>query len=253
MDEPPEIIAGVTRLKDEFIELYEKDHPQLQQCTERLCHIIKKFENDCRFASEGSRLAGWAGIGGSAAIAAGLALAPFTVGAFFVALVVFLVFAICTFISARGISVNCSSKKKRQMTGLRKGIESELKGFQDKISPMAEKMKDILERTETILGEQDATWIEDVTELTKRVSETMALISEVYSGFSFVFNMISSENTRTLDDMDKLADTHIDEEIEESEMNTKAGKFIVKMRNLIDQLQNIVNELEKTKDKLAVY
>uniref|UniRef100_A0A8C1PK95 Si:dkey-201l21.4 n=1 Tax=Cyprinus carpio TaxID=7962 RepID=A0A8C1PK95_CYPCA len=253
MDEPPEIITGVTRLKDEFIELYEKDHPQLQQCTEGLHQIIKTFENGCRFATEGSRIAGWAGIGGGAATAAGLAFAPFTVGAFFAAVVVVLVFAIMTFISARCISVNCSSEKKRQMTGLRKGIESELKEFQDKITPMAEKMKDILERTEKILGEQDATWIEDVTELTRQVSETMILISEVYGGFSFVFNMISSENTRTLDDMDKLAETPIDEEIDESEMDTKAGKFIVKMRKLINQLQNIVNDLEKTKDKLAVY
>ncbi|XP_016116554.1 uncharacterized protein [Sinocyclocheilus grahami] len=253
MDEPPEIIAGVIRLKDEFIELYEKDHPQLQQCTDRLHHIIKTFENGCRCATEGSRIAGWMGIGGAAAIVAGLALAPFTVGAFFAAAVVVLAFAVCTFISARCISVSCSSEKKRQITRLRKGIESERKEFQDKTTPMAEKMKDILERTEKILGEQDAIWIEEVAELTKQVSETMILMSEVYSGFSLVFNMISAENTRTLDDMDKLAETPIDEEIDESEMNTKAGEFIVKMRKLINQLQNIVNELEGTKDKLAVY
>ncbi len=40
-------------------------------------------------------------------------------------------------------------------------------------------------------------------------------------------------------------------EIVESEMNKKAGKCIVKMRKL--QLQNIVDGLEKTKDKLSVY
>ncbi len=85
------------------------------------------------------------------------------------------------------------------------------------------------------------------------MSETMILIAEMYGGFSFVFNMISAENTRMIDDMDTLAETPIDEEIDESEMNTKAGKFIVKMRKLINQLRNIVDGLEKTKDKLSVY
>ncbi|KAK2911505.1 hypothetical protein Q8A67_003638 [Cirrhinus molitorella] len=71
LDEPPEIIAGVIRLKDEFIELYERDHPQLQQCTERLCHIIKTFENRYSCATEGSKIAGWAGIGGVAGAVGG--------------------------------------------------------------------------------------------------------------------------------------------------------------------------------------
>ncbi len=139
------------------------------------------------------------------------------------------------------------------MTQLRKGIESELKEFQDKITPVAEKMKGIRERTESILGEQDAKRIEDIAELTAQMSETMILITEMYGGFSFVFNMISAENTRMIDDMDTLAETPIDEEIDESEMNTKAGKFIVKMRTLINRLRNIVDGLEKTKDKLSVY
>ncbi|KAI2663087.1 Septin-4 [Labeo rohita] len=253
IDEPPEIIAGVIRLKDEFIELYERDHSQLQQCTERLCHIIKTFEKGYRWATEYSTFAGWTGIGAGAALVAGLALAPFTLGAFFAAVVLLILFSLWILINARFMSMSSSSDKRRQITQLRKGIESECKEFQDKITPMAEKMKDIHERTEKILGEQDVIRIEDVAELTKQMSETMLSIAAVHGGFSLVFNMFTAGNSRTLNDMDILAETPTDEEIDESEMNSEAGKFIVKMRKLINQLQNILDELEKTKDKLAVY
>lgn len=74
-----------------------------------------------------------------------------------------------------------------------------------------------------------------------------------FGRFSLVFDMISvCKNIREVNDINKLAETAITE-IDESEMTSKVGKFIVEMRNLIHQLQNIIDKLEKTKDKIVIY
>ncbi|KAL0152510.1 hypothetical protein M9458_052233 [Cirrhinus mrigala] len=72
--------ADLKRLKDEFIKLYESDHPQLQQCMKNVCQILQTFEKDYRVSTEGSRIAGRIGRAGGAAMVAGLAAAPFTMG-----------------------------------------------------------------------------------------------------------------------------------------------------------------------------
>ncbi|XP_048039572.1 uncharacterized protein LOC125264360 [Megalobrama amblycephala] len=277
IDLPP-TIADVFRLRDEFIKLYARDHPQLQQCLKKLQEIIKTFEKDFRVSTEGSRTAGWLGIKGGAAVAAGivgLIAAPFTLG-FSVPLAAGVGAAgaagaaggSVTLKRAGILSNKSSSEKKDQMDRLRQNIESELKEFQDKISPMAEKMIDIHERTEKIMTdfknlEKDGSdltkklQIEELAELTGQMSESMRLISsiaEIYGGANLVLDMISvNEHGRALNDMDKLAQKPIHEEIDESEIRSKAGKFIVEMRKLINQLQNIINELEKTKHKLAEF
>ncbi|KAK9971293.1 hypothetical protein ABG768_024667, partial [Culter alburnus] len=61
--------------------------------------------------------------------------------------------------------------------------------------------------------------IEDFVELTAQMSEIMRLIATIaalFGGFSLFLDMISvMENTRALDDMDKLENTPMDEEIDE--------------------------------------
>ncbi|XDV19352.1 hypothetical protein PO909_024836 [Leuciscus waleckii] len=255
LDEPPEMIAGVIRLKDEFIELYERDYPQLQQCTERLQSITETFEKGYRRATQGSRDAGWFGIAGGAVMVVGL-LALFTLGTSPLAAAAAVIGAL-NLIGIGITSMTCSSEKKRQMTQLRQDVEAELDEFQDRITPMAEKMTDIQKRTEKILQEQDAVRIEDIAELTRQISETINLIASVTSvvgWFSLVLDMFSvCKNSSVLNDMNKLAETAIHEQIDESEMTSKAGKLIVEMRKLINQLQNILDKLEKTKDKIVIY
>ncbi|KAK9971299.1 hypothetical protein ABG768_024673 [Culter alburnus] len=283
IDLPPSI-ADVFRLKVEFIKLYDRDHPQLQQCLKKLQEIIKTFEKDFRGSTEGSRTAGWLGIfGGTAMVAglgaAGLVLAPFTMGASAVIAGAAASVGVAgvggvggtvgvVTLAAAGFKSNkCRSEKKDQMDRLRKDIESELQEFQDKISPMAEKMKDLHECTENIMRdfknlEKDASdlikiQIEELAGLTEQMSENMRLITSIaviYGGFSLVLDMISViEYSRALDDMNKLAEKPIHEEIDESEIRSKAGKFIVETRKSINQLQNIIDELEKTKHKLAEF
>lgn len=132
---------------------------------------------------------------------------------------------------------------------------------------MAEKMKDLRERTEKIMTdfknlEKDACdltkklRIEEFAELTMQMSLSMRLITsiaQIYGGFNLVLDMISViEYSRALDDMDKLAEKPIHEELDESEIRSKAGKFIAEMRKSINQLQNIIDELEKTTQTIRI-
>lgn len=217
-----------------------------------------------------------AGIAGSAAVAAGivgLTLAPVTMGASVIAAASVTGAGAASTLLAGIISTNCSSQKTRQMTQLRQDIKAEMETFQDKINPMAEKMADIHECTDILVRivkkqNQQARHlreyfdsvsktynrqIEELAELTKQMSETtrlIATIAAIYGGFSLVLDMFSViENSRALNDMDKLAKNPVDE----GEMKSKAGKFIAGMRTFIDQIQNIIDELQKTKDKVATY
>ncbi|XP_016354554.1 uncharacterized protein LOC107698137 [Sinocyclocheilus anshuiensis] len=275
IDIPPDI-ADVFRLRDEFIKLYERDQPQLQQCIEKLQNIIKTFETDFRGSTEGSRKAGVAGIIGGAAIVAGLALAPCTLGASAViaAAATGVAGAGAATLAGAGITSKiCGSNKKEQMKALRKGIEDKLKEFQVKINPMAEKIEDIHERTEKILRhfkklEQGANDLskyfdssniqpEDLAGLTVQMMQSMGLlatIAKIFGGFSLVLDMISvGENSSAVADMDKLAQKPIDEEVDESKIKSKAGKFIVDIRKLMNQLQDIIDGLETTKHKLSEF
>ncbi|KAI7793363.1 hypothetical protein IRJ41_013432 [Triplophysa rosa] len=277
MDIPPEI-ADLIHLKDEFIQLYERDHPELQQCIQRLHDIMRQFEKDFRGSTEGSRNAGVVGIAGGSSVLAGiigLALTPVTGGLSLVVAGVAGVAAaggVGTVTAAAFQSNNCSSTRDKQMTKLRQDIEAELKTFQDKINPMAEKIKDLHERTEKVMRDleklqQDAgdlslyspsqkhtIRLKDLRELTAQMSDTMRLIANIvaiFGGVNLLLDVISViENNRALDEMDKLAKKSIDEKVDESEMKSKAGKFIVGMRKQIQQLQTITDELTKTKDKM---
>ncbi|CAM4510827.1 unnamed protein product [Leuciscus chuanchicus] len=271
LEDPPEILTDVNSLRDDFNKLYEKDYPQLRQCIEKLHNIIRTFEEDFRRATKGTRdggaVMGMAGGVGLVAGIAGLALAPFTGGAS-------LVVAGAAAAGGGVYGGMSSSEKKRKMTQLRQDIEAEVKEFQNIINPMSEKMKDINERIEEILKdldklEKDASGVseyfastsktsnirrEDMTALTAQMSITMSLIgtlAAIFSGVWLLLDLLSViENTRALDDMDYLAKRDMSELIDESKMKTEAGKFIVGMRKAVIQLQNIMEEIKKTKDAM---
>ncbi|XP_026064136.1 uncharacterized protein LOC113047095 [Carassius auratus] len=251
LDEPSEIIARDIRLRDEFLELYERDHLELQQCTERLHCIIEKFEEDYRHSSEASRDAGWLLISGGAALFAGIVAAPFTLGTSLLAATAYVVVKrILALRAARFSSGISSSNEMRKIKQLRQDIEAELKEFQDKVKPMIEKINKI-KHAENVIQ------IEDVIELTTQMSSNMHLAASLAADvgkFNFVLAMISVfKNTNVLKDMNKLAETPIDIEPDESGMTSKAGKFIVEMKKLIHQLQNITIKLQKAKDKIEMY
>ncbi|KAL1250498.1 hypothetical protein QQF64_018294 [Cirrhinus molitorella] len=272
MDEPL-TLADVICLRDEFLELYERDVPRLRQCIIKLHNIIKTYEEDLRDATKTSRNAGVAGIAGASTVVAGLLLAPFTFGAS----VAVAGAGAATLVGAGVTSAISSFDKKHQMTQLRKEIEAELKDFQKRLTPMSEKMKNIHECLEKILSDlkkldQEASDLsvyldstgkthrirrEDFDELISQMSTITRLISELavyFGGFSLFLDMISvMENNRVLDDIEILERTPIGEEIDEEEMKSKAGKFIVGMRKLVPKLQYVLDELEKTKDKMAVF
>lgn len=272
IDLPP-AIADLIRLKNEFTQFYERDYPELQQCIQRLHGVMRKFEEDFRHSTKGSRDAGVMGIaGGSIALAGlGFALSPLTMGTSLV--VASGAAAGVATVTVAAIKGSISrSEKKIQITQFRQNIEEELKTFKEKINPMNEKMKDIHEHTEKIMSDfkklQQETgdlgiyfdspsniWQEDIHKLRAEMSGSMQMIetiAAVFGNVRLLLDMISVfENNRALDDMGKLAENPIDVEIDESEMKTKAGKFIAGMRNAIHQLQNIIDELEKTKDMMA--
>ncbi|KAL1277408.1 hypothetical protein QQF64_024081 [Cirrhinus molitorella] len=81
------------------------------------------------------------------------------------------------------------------------------------------------------------------------MSKTVRLtttLTGVFAGIGLMFDILSViEDNKTLNDMDKLAGNR---QISESELESKAGKFIVEMRKVINQQQNIMDELKKTKD-----
>ncbi|KAK2915716.1 hypothetical protein Q8A67_000090 [Cirrhinus molitorella] len=264
--------ADVIRLKNEFIKFYERDHPQLQQCIKKLCRILQTFEKDYRGSTEGSKKAGRMGIAGGVALVAGVVAVPFTMG------ISIVVAAAAGSVATGGAVVLThasnksriySSQKKDQMAQLRKDIDAELKKFQDKINAMAETMKDLHECTEKILRDfnkldqqardliKTRIRMEDIAELTAHMSRDIRLsarLAAILGQFSLALDIdiISvDENTRAVEDMDKLAQRPIHEEIDEREIKSKAGKFIAEMRALIKQLQNITDGLEKTKDQLA--
>lgn len=211
------------------------------------------------------------GIAGASAVLVGitgLVLAPFTMGASLMLAGGAALGGAGTVTGAAITGIKSNSNKRQQMTELRQGIEAELKTFQDNINPMAEKMKDLHERTEKIMKDLkevkqdfhglsvyfDSDRLKDIGELRAHMSDTMRLISAIaviFGDISLLFDMILVfENTRALDEMDKLAERRLDEEIDESKIQTKAGKFIVGIRKAIQQLQNIIDEVKKTKDQI---
>ncbi|KAK7171240.1 hypothetical protein R3I94_001240 [Phoxinus phoxinus] len=269
MDERPDLVNEVVRLREEFIRLYERDHGELQQCIESLRRLINTFEEDLRRATEVTRGGGLVGIAGGVTMIAGLALAPFTLGASVIVAGTGTLVALGGGIGSGLIQLMTMNQQKK----LRQNVKNGLEEFQNKIIPMTEIMKVICQYTDEILSdlnkpEHDISGfskffagtsevvrfirIDDVGEVAAQMSKTVRLtgtLTGIFTAVSLVLDVLSvMEDNQALDDMDKLAHNG---QISESEIKSKAVKFIVEMRKVINGLQNIMDELKKTKDSIV--
>ncbi|KAK9955956.1 hypothetical protein ABG768_015794 [Culter alburnus] len=247
---------------EEFIRLYERDHLELQQCIKRLSHLVKTFEEDFRCASEASRYGGIAGVVGRVAMIAGAALAPFTLGASAV-------------VGGAGAAVALGGEisggifnfmKMNQQKKLSQNIINGLEKFQNKIIPLADIMKGICQYNNEIQSHLNKPvfsgfsksvastselarfiCVGDIGEVVAQMSKTVRLTGTLTTLFAgIVLNIISViDDNEALNDMDNLAKNG---QISESEIKSNAGKFIVEMRKVIQGLQNIMDDLKKTKD-----
>ncbi|KAI2646933.1 Apolipoprotein L3 [Labeo rohita] len=267
MDEPLNM-SDVIRLHEEFIALYEENYHELQECIRQLNHLINTFEKDFRRCVETSRGGGIVGILGGVTTIAGLALAPFTLGASVAVVGVGSVMALGGGVGS-GI---LNFMKMNQQKKLIENVENELKKFQNKITPMTDILNVICEHMNEILKhinkpEEDFCGfikcaagasevlrilrIDDIGEVAAQASKTVRLtttLTGVFAGIGLVLDILSViEDNKTLNDMDKLAGNR---QIRESELESKAGKFIVEMRKVINQQKEIMDELKKTKGKL---
>ncbi|XDV19375.1 hypothetical protein PO909_024859, partial [Leuciscus waleckii] len=259
----------VIHLREAYIRLYERDHLELQQEIESLSRLINTFEGDFRRATEVSRDGGIVGIAGGVAVIAGLALAPFTLGASSVVAVTGSLVAVGGGIGCGIINLMKMYKQKK----LRQNVKNGLEKIQKKIIPITNIMEDFCQYTNEILSDLNTPEhsisgfskcvaaaselarvirIDDIGEVAAQTSKTVRLagtLTGIVASVSLVLDILSViEDNKALDDMDKLATNG---QISESEIKSKAGKFIVEMRKAIPKLQNIMDELKKTKDSLV--
>ncbi|XP_043085172.1 uncharacterized protein LOC122331726 [Puntigrus tetrazona] len=256
---PPNISDSV-RL---FNELYDRHYPELQEIILALHSFVKIFEEYFKRSTEVSRRGGILAIAGGTIVIAGLVLAPLTMVASAAAAVG------AGMALGGGIGSGLVNLfKMYQQDKLLKNIANGLKGFQNKIDPMADILNVISKKPEILkdLNTPDGDIcyimkcgeilriirIGDIGEVAGQMSKTVRLtaaLTGVFAAIGLVLDILSVlEDTKALDDMDKLARNH---QISEREMKSKAGTFIVKMRKVINQLQNIMDELKKTKDSIA--
>lgn len=270
-DGPPELgLNEVIRLKDAYIKLYERDHRELQECIESLSRLINTFEEDFRSATKVTRNGGLLGIAGGVAMLSGLALTPFTLGAS--AAVVAgtgALVALTGGVSSGLFNFMKANKQKKLSQNVKKILEE----FQNKIIPMTDNMNVICQCINEILSnlskpEHDISdfskcvvtarelvriiQIDDIGEVAAQMSKAVRLtgtLTGIFAAVGLVLDVLSvMEDNQALDDMDKIAQNG---QISESEIKSKAGKFILEMREAIHKLQNIVDELKKTKDSIV--
>ncbi|XP_050959523.1 uncharacterized protein LOC127160931 [Labeo rohita] len=245
MNEPPDI-SDVISLQEEFIALYERDYHELQECIQTLSHLIDTFEKDFRRCTEAVRAGEIMGIAGGVIGIAGLALGPLA--------------AVAGAAVALGGGVGnglLNFMKMNQQKKLMQNVKNGLKEFQNKIIPMTDILNVICEYYNKTLRHLNNP-MDDIWGFIKCVASASKVlcilrtdeIREVAAHMSKTVRLTATftEDNKILNDMDKLAGNW---QTSESEMKSKARKFIVEMRKVLHQQQNIMDELKKTKDKTA--
>uniref|UniRef100_A0A8C2F0G1 Si:ch211-285c6.5 n=1 Tax=Cyprinus carpio TaxID=7962 RepID=A0A8C2F0G1_CYPCA len=243
-------LYDVIRLKEEFIALYNRHYPELQENIQTLSLLMKTFEEDFRRYTEVTRGGGVLGIVGGVTTIAGLALAPFTLGTSAVVAGVGSVMALGGGIGSGVLNF----MKMREQKKLMQNIKNRLEAFQNKITPMTDILKLICTHVNKILKncnkpEDDISGlfkcaagaseilrlirIDEIGEVAAQASKTVRLtttLTGVFAGISLLLDILSViEDNKTLNDMDRLARNR---QISKSEIKSKAGKFIVEMREL---------------------
>ncbi|XP_016326315.1 uncharacterized protein LOC107676296 isoform X2 [Sinocyclocheilus anshuiensis] len=268
MKDPPfmKCESDITHLREELNRLHEKISPECNEHIKKMTEVVNEFEKDFRHATNISRGAMISGGVGVAGIILGLALAAFTGGA-------------STIVSGLGTAALAGGgialaigefKKTQQEKNLRQTIEKELEDFQKKISPIINMLEKIFNRTQEIL--RDPTLSKHkANAIRERFSYSFEKIhlfqrdssrevgarkhltgdpSEIVAEMSSVLEILEEiiEDKEEQDDNPEETPAH--KQINEKEFKKKAKKFIDEMRKGINQLQNVMNEIDLTKQRL---
>lgn len=158
-------------LENELIALYLRDFPQIQQSMERVCLLIRTFEEDFRRASEAVTNAGNVEVAGGFMMGLGLVLAPVHLG-----ISALITGSAVVVLSGAAISDKLWNKKIRsQQEKFIQDTEAELLTFQYIITPLTDKMKDISQRVDEILRDLNNPE-HDVGDLSKYFSSAGELV-----------------------------------------------------------------------------
>lgn len=88
--------------------------------------------------------------------------------------------------------------------------------------------------------------IGEVAVQSSKIVHLTGTLSGIFTAASLVLDILSvNEDNEALEDMDNLAKNG-----QISRIKSDSGKFIVEMRNVINELQNTMDELEKLKDNI---
>lgn len=141
------MLSVFNQLEKELVAVYLRDFPLTQRRMQRVCLIIRTFEEDFRRATGAITHALHAEVAGGLMMGLGLVLAPVHQG-------------ISALIAGAGAAVvsaavigekTCNKKITILQTNLIQDTEAELRAFQHKISPMMDKMNEISQHVSEIL------------------------------------------------------------------------------------------------------
>ncbi|XP_016366778.1 uncharacterized protein LOC107707303 isoform X2 [Sinocyclocheilus rhinocerous] len=267
-NEQTDELYDITHLQEELNKLHEKISPECNKHIKKMTEVVNEFEKDFRHATNISRGAVISGAVGVAGIILGLALAAFTGGASVI------VSGLGTAaLAGGGIALAIGEfKKTQQEKNLRQTIEKELEEFQNKISPIINMLEKICNRTQEILRdptlskhkanairERFSYCFEKIHLFQKDSNREVGArkhlagdLSEIVAEMSSVLEILEEiiEDKEEQDDNDNPEETPAHKQIDEKEFKEKAEKFIDEMRKGIDQLQNVMNEIDLTKQRL---
>ncbi|CAJ0592269.1 hypothetical protein AMEX_G4590 [Astyanax mexicanus] len=258
---------------EEFIRLYEEHQPELQQVIKDLEKSSDVFLDKYGTATRASRTGGLVGAAGAVGAGAALLLAPFTGG-------LSLVLGAASVSAAVGggaTSFKSNSDKEIEQKKAVDEVEIALKKFNTTTDRVTNRLKNVCNDVEKIWQYQNDEQsgsvkcgiehfrksVEDLSELAKLFSPgdlrrlldqgTQTVDIQIFAG-SFITALLTMigfifvfEDSRTLRDFDKLK---AQSSVREAELESKAGKFIYKLRETNQQLQNTLNELKTSKSEV---
>ncbi|XP_049331798.1 uncharacterized protein LOC111196819 isoform X1 [Astyanax mexicanus] len=262
---------------EEFVRLYEEHQPELQQVIKDLEGSSDEFLDKYGTATRASRAGGLVGaagvVGGIGTAGAAILFAPFTGG-------LSLVLGAASVSAAVGggaASFKSNTIKEIEQKKAVDEVENALNKFNTTTDRVTNRLKNICNDVEKIWQYQNDEQsrlikhgiehfrksVEDLSDLAKlfapgdlrRVLEqgtrTVHMHKFMQTFIAVLLNMLGFlfilEDNRTLRDFDKLKRRL---PVREEELESKAGKFIYKMRETINHLQNTLNELETSKSEV---
>ncbi|XP_048056191.1 uncharacterized protein LOC125274113 [Megalobrama amblycephala] len=243
MEQPPRMAYSFKYPKKEFIECFESNYPQIQQCMSTLRNVLKTFEENFRCAATGSNHGKNSKIAGGVMMGVGMALAPFTLGASAV-----LGGAGAAVVTGGAIGSRVwNSKKSNLLTKFREEIEAELNEFQNKILLMTGKLKDINQPIEEILT--------DIKDPRLEVSYLDKYFASAYELFHFIqiyeHGGLAVQISETVHLTGTLTEIVAQvKSVLEKILNSNDPKEFSDMWNKINQLQEIMYKIKNIKDRI---